>query len=176
MIALAPSPGLLLRLRRNGIVHPYWAWRQAKVEGLGLPLAGAMLIVESGGGQMIYGHDEDKWGRCPGWGWGAVTRANYAAFKHLRQSSGRSNGVGGCQLTSAGLQDEADAIGGCWRIRCNYAVGFRYLAQHIRDYGLREGIARYNGSGPLAEAYADRVLAIAGHLKAAGCGAEIGLA
>lgn len=175
MQAFAPNPLLLLRLRRNGIVEPFWAWRQARIARLGLPLACAMLMAETGGGRNVFGHDADKRGRCPGYGWGNVTKANYLAFRHLRDLEGRSNGVGGCQLTSPGLQNNADKLGGCWLPRCNYAIGFHYLVDHIREHGLEGGVAAYNGSGPAATAYAHRVLSLAEHFKAAKCGSLVGI-
>lgn len=176
MQALVPNPLLVARLKKNGMVEPYWTWRQARIARLGLPLACAMLMTETGGGHNEYGHDSDKKGHCPGYGWGAVTKANYLAFRHLRDLEGRSNGVGGCQLTSPGLQDAADKLGGCWLPRCNFAVGFHYLADHIRSAAsLEAGVASYNGSGAAATAYARRVLELAKHFKAAGCGTTIGV-
>ena len=41
-------------------------------------------------------------------------------------------------------------------------VGSEILANNIRQYGLRDGIRRYNGSGPDAEVYATKVMALAG--------------
>lgn len=166
---------MLLRLRKNGMVEPFWTYRQAHIARLGLPLACAMLMAETGGGKNEFGHDRDKKGPCPGYGWGKVTKANYLAFRHLRDLEGRSNGVGGCQLTSAGLQDDADKLGGCWLPRCNFAVGFHYMADHIRTLGLPLGVAAYNGSGPAATAYSRRVLLLAEHFKAAGCGTVVGV-
>lgn len=170
-----PSPAMLLRLRRNGIVEPLWAFRQAHIARLGLPLACAMLMQETGGGRNVFGHDRDRRGPCPGYGWGDVTKANYLAFRRLRDLEHRSNGVGGCQLTSPGLQDQADGLGGCWLPRCNYAVGFHYLADGIRRLGLERGVASYNGSGVAAEAYSRRVLELARHFKAVGCGNVVGV-
>lgn len=134
-----------------------------------------MLLCETGGGRNEFGHDADRRGPCPGYGWGTVTKRKYLAFRHLRDLERRSNGVGGCQLTSPGLQDAADKLGGCWKPRCNYAIGFHYLADHVRQHGLHAGVASYNGSGPAAERYADRVIALAEHLKAQGCGTLVGV-
>ena len=183
MMPTVPPPALILRLHKNGMVEPYWTWRQAKIARLGLPLACAMLMVETGGGHNEYGHDSDKKGHCPGWGWGTVTKANYLVFRRIRDLEGRSNGVGGCQLTSPGLQDAADKLGGCWLPRCNFAIGFHYLADHIRkaqselgaDAGLVAGVAAYNGTGAAAQAYARRVLDLAEHFKAAKCGTVVGV-
>lgn len=157
------------------MVEPAWTYREARVARLGLPLACAMLMVESGGGRNEYGHDSDRKGHCPGYAWGDVTKANYLAFRHLRDLEHRSNGVGGCQLTSPGLQDEADALGGCWLPRYNFAVGFHYMAEHVREHGLEAGVAAYNGSGAAAIAYSKRVVSLAEHFKAAGCGTVVGV-
>lgn len=127
----------------------------------GLPVAVgcSILIQETAGGINEFGHDRDSQGDCPGFGWGTVTEAKYLAFRTLRNRQGRSNGVGPCQLTSPGLQNEADAQGGCWKPLINMTVGFTDLAESIRRDGLRAAIVGYNGSGPAAEAYADQVLA-----------------
>lgn len=41
-------------------------------------------------------------------------------------------------------------------------VGTEILAENIRQYGTKEGIRRYNGSGPDAELYAVKVIQLAG--------------
>jgi soluble lytic murein transglycosylase-like protein len=41
-------------------------------------------------------------------------------------------------------------------------VGSEILAENIKTYGTREGIRRYNGSGPDAELYALKVIQLAG--------------
>ena len=41
-------------------------------------------------------------------------------------------------------------------------VGSQILAENVREYGLRAGIRHYNGSGPDAEIYATKVMALAG--------------
>lgn len=161
---------VLFRLRRAGIVYPWWTWRQARVARLGLPLACALLMEESSGGHNEFGHDPTI---CAGWG--QVTKGRYLAYRHLRDTTGECQGVGPCQLTAASYQDEADRLGGCWQPRYNIAVGFHALAGLIRADGLPVGVQRYNGSGPAAEAYARRVLALAEHFKTVGCGTIIGV-
>lgn len=44
----------------------------------------------------------------------------------------------------------------------NMKVGTDIMADMIKTYGLRSGISHYNGTGPDAEAYAVKVLALAG--------------
>ena len=58
------------------------------------------------------------------------------------------------QLTSSGLQDEADALGGAWQLFPNMREGFRTIVAVARKSGWSEALERYNGSS----AYAVRVL------------------
>ena len=44
----------------------------------------------------------------------------------------------------------------------NMQVGTQILSEMIKTYGLRGGVSHYNGSGPDAEAYAVKVMALAG--------------
>lgn len=164
------SPALILRLRRNGIVYPVATIRAARANRLGLPLACALTMQESGGGRNVFGHDPSI---CAGWG--TVTKAKYLAYRHLRDKTGKCQGVGSVQLTSKGLQDQADHFGGCWVPQHNMAVGFHYLADLIREHGLHDGVRRYNGDGAAAEHYAEHVLELARHFKARGCGTVVGV-
>jgi soluble lytic murein transglycosylase-like protein len=41
-------------------------------------------------------------------------------------------------------------------------VGCDILAENVKTWGLRQGIKRYNGSGPDAETYASKVMTLAG--------------
>jgi hypothetical protein len=164
------QPTILIRLQRAGMVYPYWTWRQAKVARLGLPLACALLMQESAGGHNEFGHDPTI-----AVGWGTVTKAKYLAYRKLRDEGHGCQGVGPCQLTAAGYQDEADRLGGCWIPRLNCAVGFHALHGLVAAHGLQAGVAAYNGSGPAAERYSQRVLALAAHFKEQKCGTLIGV-
>lgn len=129
----------------------------ARAAGLNLALACSILMQETGGGLNEFGHDPTVAA-----GWGTVTKVKYLAYKALRDAQGhgtRCQGVGPAQLTAVGFQDEADRLGGCWRPLVNLKVGFGSLAGTIRRDGLRQAVVAYNGSGPAAEQYADRVLA-----------------
>jgi len=160
-----PSPLLAARMRRNGIKHPVWTYQYAALHHVPLPVACAILMEESSGGDNVFGHDPTVAA-----GWGTVTKAKYLAYRHLRDASSppRCQGVGPMQLTSRGLQQEADELGGCWKPRWNIAVGMHYLQGCLDAYprDLHAGVARYNGSGPAAEAYATRVLTLADHFRA----------
>lgn len=157
------SPLLVSRYKRAGMLYPVRTAMAAKEAALEQSIAASILIQESGGGHNVFGHDPTIFG-----GAGVVTEAKYRAYKAERRKSGNKlmQGVGPCQLTYYTYQDEADAIGGCWRILCNMRIGFHLLAEHIRKDGLHAGIAAYNGTGPAAEHYADVVIARAKELKA----------
>ena len=174
-----PSPTeaqLLIRLKQQGFAAPQQAILNARTAAkLGLPVAAAMLMMETGGGTNEFGHDTDAYGPCPGYGWGTVTKAKYEAFRKLVAVAGRSNGVGPAQLTSVGLLDEADQAGGAWVPQHNMAVGFHYLHDLIIEHGLEPGCAAYNGSGTAAQAYGRHLVALADHYQSIGLGTVVGV-
>lgn len=149
--------GVVESLAAWGIVRPAEVVELAAAERLDLAAAAAMLEKESGGGRNVWGSDGVSTGGYYMKG-ATVTRADYERWKPHRARLG-SQGVGPCQLTYPPLQDQADAIGGCWEWRCNVRIGFRHLAALQRAYGVREGFRRYNGSGPAAERYAGDAMA-----------------
>ena len=67
------------------------------------------------------------------------------------------NGVGPMQLTWYTLQDQADALGGCWKVGPNIRVGCEYLSGLIKAKGKKAGIQAYNGAPGFG--YANSVLA-----------------
>lgn len=149
------------------------------VSKLGLPLAYALVMHESGG-ENIWGHDYYDGVKAPAWGWGPVTQENVEAFLAIQKATGRSNGCGLPQLTSEGYQQQAMAAGGLWVPQHQMAVGFHALHDMIVLYGLSPGVAAYNGgpggrfeSGPVV--YAQEVLALAEHYRALGIGTVIGV-
>jgi hypothetical protein len=102
----------------------------------------------------VWGHDPVQTGGAYAKG-AVVTRDAYEKYKALRTAGAiGAQGVGPVQLTYPGFQNQADELGGCWDWRCNVTVGFRVLAGLQRQYGVRDGFRRYNGSGPAAETYA----------------------
>lgn len=154
MASLSPKDALLVpKLKKLGNRMPVRTILAARWAGLPVPLAAAILMQETGGGINEYGHDPTIFV-----GAGAVTKQNYAVYKKLRNATGKFQGVGPCQLTYGGFQDQADKIGGCWSPLANMKIGFASLANSIKRAGLRNAVVSYNGSGPAAEAYADKVL------------------
>jgi len=149
------------------------------VAKVGLPLAYALIIHESGG-ETIWGHDYYGTAKAPMWGAGEVTQTNVEAFLAIRNATGRSNGCSLTQLTSPSLQDAAMAAGGLWVPQHVMAVGLHYLNGLITLYGLSPGVAAYNGGpggrglpGPVT--YAQAVLGLAEHYRSLGIGTVIGL-
>jgi hypothetical protein len=142
-------------LAREGIIHPALCLVTAKRAELDVPTAAALLLMETAGGRMIYGHDAVA-NRAPKGG--EVTKANYlGVYLPDRKRGLGMQGVGDTQLTWFAYQDEADKLGGCWRQGVNRYVGFKLMVELIRTNGRATGVARYNGSGAAATAYSVRL-------------------
>lgn len=129
-------------MRANGILRPLQTQRIARRAGVPVDVLCAFLMTESGGGHNIYGHDGHST-TCPrpmARPAGVdlpVTEANYEvylgerdAFKDDPDVGYRRQGVGPMQLTWHTYQDEADAIGGCWKPYANTLTGARILRRH----------------------------------------------
>lgn len=162
------SPLLVYRLRRNGILIPRIAITRAKRAGLPLADACAILMMETGGGRNIFGHDPTIYS-----GAGTVTRAKYLAYKRLRGHT-RMQGVGAPQLTWYSFQDQADAYGGCWLFGPQLRVAFEHLERLIRVYGEWGAFRSYNGIGVAATRYANTATAYASHFRWVIDGAKLG--
>lgn len=116
-----------------------------------IPVSLAFALIEQESGfKNIFGHDGVH---NPAKKGGSVTKKTYAAYKVWRKQNLGMQGVGPGQLTWFELQDEADRRGGCWKPRYNIEVSIEHLAALIRQNGLVDGIAQYNGSGLAATAY-----------------------
>jgi hypothetical protein len=130
----------------------------AQLEGIDLAVAATVIQKESGG-RNVWGSDGVSTGGTYIKGT-VVTQASYLAYRTAVQAGriGRQ-GVGPAQCTSAGYQNSADSLGGCWLPIPNMRSGFRGIQALIRRYGVRGGFVHYNGSGPAAEAYANDAMA-----------------
>ena len=130
---------------------------EARRSGLSVALVCAVVEQESGFAN-VFGHDRVRNPvKGPPNGNLAVTEALYRKYLGFRRQGQGAQGVGPMQLTSPGLQDRADALGGCWQPGPNIRVGCEYLAGNIKRTGsVRGGLVAYNGSS----AYADPVLAL----------------
>lgn len=132
--------------------------------GLDLAIACTTTQLETGG-RNIYGADPaSAWMNDGPHGvlWEhTVTKANYEWFVADVKAGRVSNGVGPKQLTSLSLLEAADARGGAWLPQHNCAEGDRFFLGLLHSEGSTWAAFRsYNGSGPAAEAYADRAVAI----------------
>lgn len=145
--------------KRHGMRNSLRIMWEARRAGISPSLACALMTKETGdattvkgGGNNVFGHDPTIYA-----GAGKVTKAKYLAYKRQR---GRTHmqGVGPGQLTFWTVQDAADNLGGCWVPKYNIRIAFGLLAGQIKAHGKRDGIRRYNGTGPAAEAYANSVL------------------
>ena len=157
--------------RTFGIRNSIYALDAArKLPHVGPALAVAVLEQESGG-KNVWGHDPTifigGFDRKNNRYWttrlrrGYVNERGYREYKKQRGPTGRGGmqGVGPMQLTWWEFQDGADRAGGCWKPPVNIAYGLKRLNDLIAAHGFREGIKRYNGTGPAADRYATMVIA-----------------
>jgi murein DD-endopeptidase MepM/ murein hydrolase activator NlpD len=143
------------RLRGAGARYEAEIVRESKRSGVAIPLICAVIEVESGF-RNVFGHDNVRNPvKSPPGGLLEVTVERYREYLRHRRAGLGNQGVGPMQLTSPGLQDRADALGGCHAVGPNIRVGVEYLAAKIKERGLYKGVAAYNGS----TIYADKVLA-----------------
>lgn len=141
-----------------GIQRPDDVVQAAAAAGLQLAAACALLEQESAGGHNVWGSDGVETGGAYVKG-APVTREAYLAYRSLVKAGKIGHqGVGPVQLTAEVYQARADALGGGWDPVVNMRVGFMALADLIHAYGVADGVRRYNGSGPAAAAYRDRML------------------
>lgn len=139
-------------LAQHGLQNVFAIIQAAQLEHIDLPVAATMLSKESGG-RNVWGSDGVSTGGTYVKG-SAVTKSAYLAYRDaVRAGRIGRQGCGPAQCTSAGYQDTADALGGCWDPVANIRSGLRGLGGLITRYGVQQGARRYNGSGPAAEAY-----------------------
>jgi hypothetical protein len=137
--------------------------KAARHTGLKISLGCAVLQHESLF-KNVYGHDGVRNPiKSPPGGVKRVTRANYLIYRGYLKLGMGAQGVGYGQLTYPGFQQQADALGGCWKAGPNIIVSFTGLANNIRAHGEHDGVKAYNGNGPAAEKYAHDVLALSAH-------------
>jgi hypothetical protein len=132
---------LVARARHHGILVPVRGLTAARKNSLEFATLCAVLMRETSGGRNVFGHDPTI---CVGWG--SVTHAKYLRYLHLRALTRKYQGVGSLQLTWGGFQDQADRVGGCWRVYPNLLVGSGILHGLIRQHGLVGGLSAWNGS------------------------------
>jgi hypothetical protein len=134
-----------------------WESRRA-----GIPVSlGCALINQESGFRNIFGSDpvDHQYSTKGNYAHPlTVTRARYKGYLKARKAGKGMQGVGPSQLTWYGYQDYADQIGGCWKPKYNIRAGFKLVKDKIDQYGLKFGLAAYNGSGAAANRYSESVL------------------
>lgn len=150
------------KAKKYGMKNSLRIVREAKRASLPLSLAFAMVEQESGNGSNIWGGDPRPNGNTTGMHNHLVTKARYQLYKNSRGRTGTGGmqGVGPLQLTWWEFQDAADRLGGCWIPKYNLRIGFCKLSDLIKVHGRYNGVKRYNGVGPAAEAYAHNVVKV----------------
>jgi hypothetical protein len=160
-------PQLADTLAAWGIIDPPTVIAAANGAGMPLPLACALLEVESGGGRNVFGHDRVPTGGAYAYG-APVTKVAYAAYRHaVGLGTAGKQGVGPCQLTDLSLQDRADNLGGCWIPAVNMRVGFALYVSYLARWNRADAFRAYNGgpgnrvrgSNANADQYSDRAMA-----------------
>jgi hypothetical protein len=138
--------------------------QEAKRAGLPVSLVCAVLEQETHF-RNVFGHDKVRNPiKSPPKGLLEVTEERYKEYLEHRRRGEGAQGVGPMQLTSPGLQDRADKLGGCWKPAANIRVGCEYLAERIKARGLHAGVQAYNGAP--GDDYATSVFALQAKWKA----------
>lgn len=147
----ATGGGVAAAIRRHGGRWEDAIVREARNFELPVSLVCAVIEKESGF-TNVFGHDSGPGHTntikspprpAPDL---VVTQQLYAEYLRQRNLGKGEQGVGPMQLTSAGLQDDADRSGGCWKPEINIRIGAKTLARHIARLGLQRGVQRYNGA------------------------------
>lgn len=142
-------------LRAKKVKQPIAVVEEAKRADILVASALAMLEMETGIPQRnVFGCDHGE-GRA--FCHQEVTKERVAQL----QRSGLANGVGWTQLTYPPFVVEAQRMGGAHIPRFQMRVGFSILRDNFDRLGsIREMYRAYNGSGPDAEDYASRAIAL----------------
>lgn len=149
-VAIAQRHGCRTGLGRTIVRH---------ARGFGVPISLAFALFDQESDfRKVFGHDPTIFV-----GAGPVTKEKYLRYLAQRKASGNRlmQGVGEGQLTWWETQDRADAEGGCWTAESNVKVSLMTLAALVRRHGYAKGIERYNGAGPAAVAYSQKLRALA---------------
>ena len=147
----------------NGIAIPKIAMHVSRQYNFPFPITCVVLERESMGGNNVYGGDDTIW---QGHHLRKVTQQNYAEYRVERDWHKKAQGVGPMQLTFIPLQDEADAMGGCWNPYVNVLTGVNFLDKKLRAYEADENNSREDAIFKTfvdwnSEAYANAVVNVA---------------
>lgn len=108
---------------------------------------GAALQEQESRGRNIFGADHGAPFRHQ-----PVTKPRVLQLVRHVRAGGVSNGVGPMQLTFLPFIEEANRDGGAWKPAVNIATGLGIIAGHVRQHGVRNGLATYNAGSPQSAA------------------------
>lgn len=132
---------LAARAKRAGASHSLrivWEARRARI-----PVSLAFALVEQESAfRNIFGHDA---GALPALKGKRVTKKRVGLLLASLGNGFASNGVGLTQLTSPEYIRRADRIGGAHIPKFQLRVGFGLVCDRTERFGLRDGLAAYNG-------------------------------
>lgn len=104
---------------------------------------GIAIQEQESNGRNIFGADENApFTHKP------VTKARVLQLVEHVRGGGKSNGVGPMQLTFLPFIEEANRDGGAWVPAVNISTGLGIIADHVKQHGVRKGLATYNGGSP----------------------------
>lgn len=158
---ISKTPPAVVALRRAGV--PEDVARAARLPAMrqGVPLARMIAIAEAESGfRNIWGHDAGKWRED-----GPLTKASVARY-FAQPSSRRPNGAGVWQLTYDPFQRQAEAAGGLHLLTPQARIATAVVKGLPHSGATAAGLSRYNGTGPAAELYGERVHAREAHWQA----------
>lgn len=121
---------------------------------------GLALQEQESGGRNIFGADIALFAHQP------VTKARVMKLVAHVHGGGASNGVGPLQLTFIGFIEEANRDGGAWVPAVNIATGLGIIAGHIKQHGVRDGLATYNAGHPQSQTGQDYATEVMGRQQA----------
>ena len=146
LTAVRPRDLMLARtLRRHGVNNALRIVVECRHRHDGaIPVSlGAALQEQESNGRNIFGADENApFAHQP------VTKERVLRLVEHVRAGGISNGVGPLQLTFLPFIEEANRDGGAWKPAVNIATGLGVIAGHVRQHGVRNGLAAYNAGSP----------------------------
>lgn len=165
-VADARDNALARKLRAHGVKNSLRIVLECRHRYAGvIPVSlGIALQEQESGGRNIFGADVGGlFAHEP------VTKARVLQLVDHVNAGGISNGVGPMQLTFIGFIEEANRDGGAWKPAVNIATGLGIIAGHVKQRGVRDGLATYNAGNPhlsAGQTYATHVLQLQDHFHA----------
>lgn len=157
---------LIKAAAQHGIVDPTNALNAAVYTGVNFSVVCTSLLMESWGGKNVWGGDPGGDALPSQWFEHPVTPSEWNVYWANVKRGLTTNGCGGMQLTSEGLQQSANNLGGCWLPGPNFKVGAIFMRQLLAEVGdnVERAYQDYNGSGSAAIRYGQNAAALEAQL------------